>query len=100
MKKFKVVISDIAERDLLGSYYYIYFELQNPIAAEKFKDTLENKINSLSEVPFAGEIHEKLPNYRVAHALDYRIFYFADEATKTIVITRVFHARRQDPTLL
>ena len=99
MKKYKVVISDIAERDLLGSYYYIFFELENPTAAEKFKNTLENKINSLSEIPFAGEIYEALPNYRVAHALDYRIFYFADEATETVVVVRVFHAKRQDPNL-
>lgn len=99
MQKYNVVISDTAERDLLCSYYYIYFELENPMAAEKFKNALQSKIKSLSEAPFMGEPHETLANCRVVHALKYRIFYVIDEAAETVAVLRIFYTKRQDPSL-
>ena len=99
MQEYKVVISDVAERDLLDSYYYIYFELQNPVAAEKFKDILYKKISSLKEAPYMGETHEIFSDFRVAHALRYRIFYSVDEKSDTVVVSRIFYAKRQEPTL-
>ena len=97
MQNYKVLISDTAERDLLNSYYYIYFELNNPVAAEKFRSAVYNKISSLSEIPFAGEKHSLFPDFRVVHALKYRIFYVVDKNNKTVMISRVFYSGQDEP---
>ena len=97
MQNYKILISDTAERDLLNSYYYIYFELNNPVAAEKFKNTIYNKIISLSEIPFAGEKHNLFPDFRVAHVLKYRIFYTVDKKNKTLLVSRVFYSGHDEP---
>ena len=99
MQNYKVLISDTAERDLLNSYYYIYFELNNPVAAEKFRSAVYNKISSLSEIPFAGEKHSLFPDFRVVHALKYRIFYIVDKRNKTVLVSRVFFSKHNEPKI-
>ena len=97
MKNYKIAITDAAERDLLGAYYYLYFELRNPMAAEKFKTVLQEKINTLSEAPYMGETFELVPEYRIAHAYRHRIFYFVDENDNTVVVSKVFYVGRDNP---
>lgn len=96
MKCYKVVITEQAERDLLGGYDYILYELQDNVAAEKFYTALYKKISGLEYMPRAYEQHELWPEYRVAHALSYKIFYYIDDKNNTVVVVRVFHSKQQE----
>lgn len=64
------------------------------MAAEHFRTALYERIKNLEYAPRACELCEGFPEYRVAHALKYRIFYRIDEVAGEVVITRVFHSKR------
>lgn len=91
----KVLISGPAEKDLKNIITFI--RLDKPLAAEKFKLLLKEKISSLSNFPEKGRKIPELKgtsfeNYREFIVNSYRIFYKI--TASSINILKVFHGRR------
>ena len=89
-KKYKLRILPLFEEDLNGIVDYIAFHLQNPIAAERLIDAIEEAIEE--RLPFAESFEpyhsireRKYPYYRIS-VKNYTIFY--------VVIGDVMEVRR------
>ena len=93
-KKYKVLITKIAEEDI--SHIFEYILSDNPQAAERWKDEIKSQIASLKEfparcsiIPEAGDIGI---DYRHIIYGDYRtVFKIKDDE---VFIMRVFHCSR------
>jgi len=91
VKKYKVLITKIAEEDI--RYIFEYILSDNPQAAERWKGEIKSQITSLKEfparysiIPEAGDIGI---DYRHIIYGDYRtVFKITDDA---VFIMRVFH---------
>lgn len=102
MKKdsYQIRFLRIAEEDLIEIISYI--ALDNPTAAEKFAEKIENKIALLETDPFLGkrprEIEFKNLNYLYLIIGDYLVFYTIED--KTVFIHRILHSARNYKSIL
>lgn len=87
-----------ARKDIKEITGYIAFELFNPDAAERLVRYILKAVNSLSETPY------KYPEYYPTKSLDekyrrivvrnYDVFYYVDEDSQKVVVSRVIYAGR------
>ena len=91
VKKYKVLITKIAEEDIRHIFEYILSD--NPQSTERWKDEIRSQIASLKEfpkrcsiIPEAGDIGI---NYRHIIYGDYRTVFKIED--NTVFIMRVFH---------
>jgi len=90
--------------DMVEIVRYISHQLCNPSAAENLANEMIAATEGLAQFPYAMPIHrtaKPLKNeYRKLIVRNYIIFYWVDEATKTVVIARVLYAKRDHEQLL
>ena len=90
--KYKIEISEQADKDLSNIYEYIAFELQAPENASGQIDRLEKHILSLDSMPEKYRIYDKEPwKSRGLHILpvdNYVVLYIPDTDTKVVTILR------------
>jgi len=95
---YQVIISEPAEIDMVAIGLYISEELHSPEAADNLLDEIEQQILSLEQMPkkFALVSDEGLASkgIRLIPVKNYLVFYFTDEQSKTVTITRVLYGRR------
>ena len=95
---YKIIITELAERDVEQTARYIAKELQNPIAANRLLDDIESAVASLETMPkrYALVKNEDLANlgFRLLVIHNYLIFYIVREDKKTVTIERFLHSRR------
>lgn len=93
MKQYKIVITELAEKDLENAADYIAFELKNDIAAKNIVKGIRKQINSLVYFPerneldedeFLAEIGVRRDYYR-----NYKIYYIISD--DIIYIVRILH---------
>ena len=98
MKKYKVTVSDQADRDLRGIYEYIAFELLSPENAAGQLGRLEKAILNLNTFPEGHRQYEEEPwhsrNLRVLPVDNYCVFYIPDNGSLTVTIIRVIYGGR------
>ena len=89
-----------AESDLVSIWEYIAAD--NPVAADRLIDRIEEKLQMLSRQPLIGEGRNELaPNLRNFPVGNYVIYYRPLESEAvTVEIVRVLHGARDIPGLL
>lgn len=93
-KKYRVLITKIAEEDI--RYIFEYILSDNPQAAERWKGEIKSQIDSLKEFPARCRI---IPE-AVDIGIDYRHIIYGDYRTvfkitdNTVFVMRVFHCTR------
>lgn len=96
--KYKIEISEQADKDLRNIYEYIAFELQAPENASGQIDRLEEHILSLDSMPEKYRIYDKEPwKSRGLHILpvdNYVVLYIPDTDTKVVTILRIMYSGR------
>ena len=96
--KYKIEISEQADKDLRNIYEYIAFELQAPENASGQIDRLEEHILSLDSMPEKYRIYDKEPwKSRGLHILpvdNYIVLYIPDTDTKVVTILRIMYSGR------
>ena len=96
--KYKIEISEQADKDLRNIYEYIAFELQAPENASGQIDRLEKHILSLDSMPEKYRIYDKEPwKSRGLHLLpvdNYVVLYIPDTDTKVVTILRIMYSGR------
>ena len=96
--KYKIEISEQADKDLRNIYEYIAFELQAPKNASGQIDRLEKHILSLDSMPEKYRIYDKEPwKSRGLHILpvdNYVVLYIPDTDTKVVTILRIMYSGR------
>jgi len=68
-----------------------YLNEYSPIAADRFADELEKRVESLKTHPFIYQAYEKDPFFRRMVFDDYLLFYSVDEIRQLVVIHHIFH---------
>jgi len=95
---YQVIISDVAEMDIVDTGLYISEELSAPDAADNLLDEIDQQILSLEQMPkrFALVSDERLAQQgiRLIPVRNYLILYFVEDYSKTVTIARVLYGKR------
>lgn len=98
MKKYEVIVTDQAERDLRGIYEYITMELLSPVNAAGQLDRLEAAIEKLYTFPESHKRYKEEPwrsrNLRILPVDNYIVFYIPDNDDMTVTVIRVIYGGR------
>lgn len=92
---FKLVVSELAHRDLDNIVSYIAVQLVNPIAATNFLNEVEKCYLYLKSNPLMYErchdVRLEKEAYRKASINNYVLVYKVDESAKEVIIYRFFY---------
>lgn len=96
--KYKVKITDIAEKQVRGITAYISKVLLSPKAARSCLTKLKALTVSLNEIPHRFPLFETEPwrsdGIRKTLAGNFIVYFWIDEPTKTVWVTAVIYAKR------
>lgn len=92
---YKLVVSELAHKDLDNIVSYIAVQLANPIAATNFLNEVEKCYGYLKSNPLMYErCHDarlEKEAYRKATIKNYVLVYKVDEPAKVVIIYRFFY---------
>lgn len=88
---FKIIYTQRAKIELQNAYNYIFFNLANPIAANKFKSRIIKSISNLEYFPYMGKKISN-SNVRYIYFKNYLIIYLVKN--QNVEIHRIFHKRQ------
>lgn len=98
MAKYRVDVSEPAEKDLLDIVRYIGSQLSAPISSLNMMDLLEDAMAGLSELPqrypLAADERLARMGYRKLPVKNYVVFYTIDEKNKAVDVERILYGRR------
>ena len=96
MRKYSVVVTEAAERDLTCIVDYVSNHLSNPSAATSILDELKRLVEDLERLPGAHAVVRDellaLAGYRWSAVGPYMAFFTVDEDSGTVNIERVLHS--------
>ena len=99
MEKYKVNISEVAERDLRDIAQYIAIQLAAPLSALEMIDKIEEAFTSLEQMPgrCAPVLAERLSfrGYRKLLIDNYIIFFSINEENRIVEVERILYAKRE-----
>ena len=98
MNKYKIQFSNDARMDLIDTYSYIKYNLQEPAIAKKLIAKIREEINKLKDNPsiyavIKDEIIKK-KEIRKIIVNNYIVFYKVEENKKLVEIVRIMYGRR------
>lgn len=85
---YKIIYTRRAKVELQNSYNYIYFNLANPIVANKFKVNILKSISKLEYFPYMGKKISN-SNVRYIYFKNYLVFYRVNN--QYVEIQRILH---------
>ena len=88
---FKIIYTQRAKIELQNAYNYIFFNLANPIAANKFKSRIIKSISNLEYFPYMGKKISN-SNVRYIYFKNYLIIYLVKN--QNVEIQALFHKRQ------
>ncbi len=95
---YKYIFTAKAKEDLEGIFDYIVIELKNISAAENLMNEVQKGINVICEfpkiAPVVSNIHVRNLGVRKKFIKNFIMYYLPDEKTKTNIIVRIVHSRR------
>ena len=95
---YRLLLSELAHRDLDNIVSYIAVQLANSIAATNFLDEVRKCYGYLKSNPLMYErCHDaclEKEGYRKATIKNYVLVYKVDEAAKTVIIHRFFYGAK------
>ena len=104
MGRYRVYVSEPAEKDLRDIVRYISSQLLAPITAMKMMETIEEELSKLSEMPCRYPVvrDDRLASmgYRRLDIKNYTAFFTVNEKEKAVDIERILYARRDWANLL
>ncbi|MDI3478740.1 MAG: toxin ParE1/3/4 [Thermoanaerobacterium sp.] len=104
MNRYKVEITEPAEKDLYEIWRYIAKELLEPDIARKVVNKIGEAILKLEEMPLRNALvaDERLAfqGIRKMTIDNYLVFYIVAEESKTVTIVRILYGRRDWINLL
>ncbi len=94
----------VAKKDMVDIVTYISKELQNPLVAEKFAIEMVEKIEGLARFPYSNSayfpIRKLKREYRKLQIKNFIAWYYVDEETKIITVSRVLYSKRDVHSML
>lgn len=104
MKRFEVVITQLAEQDLADIVRYISRELREPFIAKKLIGRIREAIMSLTQLPERNPLvsDERLASQGIRKLLveNYIVFYVISHQAPTVTVLRILFNRRDWEGLL
>ena len=95
--KYKIVFSKTALKDIDNIINYIYYKLNNKVAALKLLNSFISSKKYIVIFPKANRYNDIYYKYRIKN---YYMFYKLDEIKKEIIIVRVLYCKRNFQQLL
>ena len=89
---YSVNISSQADKDLRAIYEYIAISLVSPQNAAAQLSRLEDRINSLDNLPNRYMIYKN--DIRFVPVDNYLVFYTVEDKSKTVSVLRVMYGKR------
>lgn len=93
----KIVYSPLSLNDLASIRDYIYFDLANPMAAERTVRNIINKVRLLEGAPEIGtplsSICDVDTDYRFLVCKNHLVFYRYEDAQRSAYIIRILYGR-------
>ncbi|NLC43450.1 MAG: type II toxin-antitoxin system RelE/ParE family toxin [Clostridiales bacterium] len=104
MSEYAVVISEPAERDLLGIYTYIADTLKEPQTARRVYVSIKQELLGLSKMPERHKVIDGSPyselGIRKLFVENYVAFYTTDKKQETVSVLRILYNRREWQSIL
>ena len=104
MSEYAVVISEPAERDLLGIYTYIADTLKEPQTARRIYGSIKQELLGLSKMAERHKVIDEPPyselGIRKLFVENYIAFYIADREQETVNVIRILYNRREWQSIL
>jgi plasmid stabilization system protein ParE len=101
---YSVHITDIAEEDIVSTVKYIADVLKAPMSANHLLDEIERYENILENTPnmyaFVPDEYLTTKGLKYVMVKNYMLFYTVNEETKTVVVIRFLHGRRDWKNIL
>ena len=98
MKKYRVILTYQADRDLRGIYEYIAWDLNSPESAAGQLNRLEQAITKLEVFPERHRFYEEGPwrthMLRIMPVDNFIVFYISDNDSMTVTVIRVMFGGR------
>lgn len=98
MNKYKIQFSKDARKDLIDTYSYIKYNLQEPAIAEKLIAKIREEINKLKDNPTIYAVIQdeiiKKREIRKIKVNNYIVFYKVEKKNKIVEIVRIMYGRR------
>lgn len=98
MAKYRVDLSEPAEKDLMDIVKYIASQLSAPISAYRMMEVFEEALAGLSDTPqrYPLVADERLSQmgYRKLIVKSYIVFFSVDQKNKVVDIERILYGRR------
>lgn len=96
MKKYEVIVSDMAKKDIRDIYTYIANNLFSQKDALKLIKLIEKNIKNLDVMPERFRKYEKYKdrNIRICRVKKYLIFYDVNDDKDRVEVTRVLYSAR------
>ena len=95
-KPYKISYYPTATQDII--YILNYISTDNPPAATKLINKIDDSIKKLADFPYMGsvpnDIHLKNKKYRMLVIKDYIVFYIPNEETSEIEIMRILSSKQ------
>lgn len=96
MKKYKVIVSEIAEQDLENIILYLKNDLSGDIIADKYKILFKQNLKLLEDIAESMPVlDEKLTGHKDIRKLNvknYIIFYKIDKQNNITYVVRIGHS--------
>ena len=104
LEGFKVVITAVAEKDLLSILTYISETLHEPASASRIYGSIREAVMDLDHMPMRFQVveDERFAKEGVRKLLveNYMVFYNVDEAARRVHVLRILYNRREWQNLL
>lgn len=102
MKKYKVIVTDLAKKDIKNIHSYISNELFLPDEALNLVKLIERNIKNLEVMPERFRKYEKYKekNIRICRVKKYLIFYNINDDENQVEVVRILYSVRNYDAIL
>ncbi|MDR1702539.1 MAG: type II toxin-antitoxin system RelE/ParE family toxin [Sporomusaceae bacterium] len=98
MERYKVLVTQSANTDVVEIGNYIAVKLAEPVTADKLIEAIQYAVLGLSHMPhrcpLVDDKHLAGLGYRKLHVKNYLVFFTIDEKFNTVNVERILYARR------
>lgn len=102
--RYVVKVTAYAMEQLKETVDYIFRVLMEPQTARKWLDTMEREIQTLDFMPNRFRLTYEEPwrsrGIRCMNVMNYNVYFWVDDESKTVWVTAVIYGRRNQPEQL